>query len=665
MSILNYFDENLITAISNTILHSLWQASLIALILNIVLNRIPESNGTLRYNISMVALFLCFITSCITLGISLVPESVNSTYIGSAIIQVVNPISDDTIHNLYQYLGLSLPYQDLIILIWVIGAGLFAIKLVSSYLYMKWIVSDKNLKYNPQLKSELDTVLSKLNIHKSVGIFESSYISGPLMLGILRPIILFPIGMYNQLTNEEVESILSHELAHIKRHDFLFNIIQSFIEILFYYHPAIWWIAANIRAEREFACDQLVVQHVNNPVNYAKLLVKLQEESKFYHSQLTLAFAKSNSNFTHRIKRILNMSNNRLFIREKIYALGFIGLSVVLFSFSKSAFEYDAHIKKSIEKLPTNIIGVMSSDTIPTKKIKKSEVIVKSRTSSKMNTTSSDGKHEEVEIEMDDDQITSMIVNGKVIDPKDYDKYINDMDIEVDEMEGELGSMTKTIKIELNDDEDVEDHMDSRKIIIKKGGDNSNTIVKSYRFDSIDGMDEELIEKMRELNIDIAMDNDKMAIYFDSLGREMDIMGDELDLMGHDLDMLNPSIHVFEFDTDGDHDALQWFDRNGNNFELHNDEHLPNNFGRNRSIADQLGTMLNRDGLLEIEKDNKVELTGKHLKINGDKQPKNIYSKYKREYEDIMGMELTKNSKIEFMFKGSTSKNKKMKFRSF
>lgn len=692
-----YFNDVTISAICNTLLHSLWQASLIALILNFALNNIPENQGAKRYKLAMLALFTCFIASVTTFYLCHNHTSKETdSPIAQHIISTTNSIDSITSPNFFDIFDYMIPYQDWLLFIWLSGAVLFTIKLLGSYVYLQWITRSNKLHHNPYLKKQLDLILLKLNTSQSIQIFESHYISGPMMIGILKPIILFPIGLVNQLSTEEIESILSHELAHVKRYDFLFNLIQSVIEIIFYYHPAIWWISANIRAEREFACDQLVVNHFNNPVNYARLLVRLQEESKFYNSNLTLAFARSNKHFTHRIKRILNMSNNRSFIREKIYALGFIGLSVFLFSFTQAAYLHNQEMSELQLEIENKLISEIS-DTIPTKKTVEKEMIITQKSTSKIVQKSDDqGTREEVEIEMENDQIKSMIINGKVIDPEDYDEYIEDMDIEIDidEIADSKSLVNKTIKIELNEDSNSNDGHTSkstiRTIIIDDNGHKEESII-DLDLGSLQGLEQlKDLEALKNLKaLDILGESDLTRIQGLGSGEHMmiflDSLGNTMDLFDNEMNLIDPMIRAFPRHSDStsiiirrfgdtedirieggeDHGNMQWFDQGEARTYIFSDEKDRFPQAKNRSIADQLGSKLNKDGLLELDQENEVELTGKHLKINGDKQAKNIFSKYKREYEEIMGMELTKDSKIKFNYTGSLKKERKMKFKSF
>lgn len=125
-----------------------------------------------------------------------------------------------------------------------------------------------------------------------------------LVVGILRPVILFPVGLVNQLTTEEVTAILRHELTHLRRHDPLWNAVQELIRALFFYHPVIYWLCGELDREREFACDDAVLLQTN-PGIYARALLRVANYSLSPKIPLTMA-ATSTPDFTQRIQRLFS-----------------------------------------------------------------------------------------------------------------------------------------------------------------------------------------------------------------------------------------------------------------------------------------------------------------------------------------------------------------------
>jgi beta-lactamase regulating signal transducer with metallopeptidase domain len=117
----------------------------------------------------------------------------------------------------------------------------------------------------------------------------------------LKPVVLLPVSLVSSIPLPQLEAILAHELAHIRRHDFIINLAQTLMETLFFYHPAIWWLSRRIRVEREHCCDDLVVKLFNNGVDYGRALLAIEQ----LQSQRTvLSLGAADGSLLGRIRRI-------------------------------------------------------------------------------------------------------------------------------------------------------------------------------------------------------------------------------------------------------------------------------------------------------------------------------------------------------------------------
>ena len=110
-------------------------------------------------------------------------------------------------------------------------------------------------------------VKERLGVNRAVEIVESALVEVPTIIGCLRPMILLPASAITGFSVAEIELILAHELAHVKRHDWLANLTQTVIEILLFYHPAMWWVSNQIRKERENCCDDMAVALAGSPAS--------------------------------------------------------------------------------------------------------------------------------------------------------------------------------------------------------------------------------------------------------------------------------------------------------------------------------------------------------------------------------------------------------------
>jgi beta-lactamase regulating signal transducer with metallopeptidase domain len=162
-------------------------------------------------------------------------------------------------------------------------------------------------KVSEELLEITRRVSKRLGIARSVAILQSSLVEVPLVVGYLRPMILLPIGLLSNLPMAQLEAIIAHELAHVRRHDFLTNFLQTVVETLFFYHPAIWWFSKRIRIEREHCCDDLAIQVLGNRIEYGRALVAVE---KLRGESSVLALSVADGSMLARVRRIVGQSGN-------------------------------------------------------------------------------------------------------------------------------------------------------------------------------------------------------------------------------------------------------------------------------------------------------------------------------------------------------------------
>ena len=159
-----------------------------------------------------------------------------------------------------------------------------------------------------------------------------------MMIGALKPVILLPIATINYLTTEQVETILLHELAHIKRHDYLLNIFQTIAETILFFNPFVWLISRIIRREREHCCDDIVIANMSSPLPYAKALAML-ENTRLEANNVALAATGNKQQLLGRIKRIMGTRKNKLNYTQLtivIVVVLAVTLTVATFTYTQS-----------------------------------------------------------------------------------------------------------------------------------------------------------------------------------------------------------------------------------------------------------------------------------------------------------------------------------------
>jgi beta-lactamase regulating signal transducer with metallopeptidase domain len=201
-----------------------------------------------------------------------------------------------------------LPYLTMVVWFWL--AGVVAMSVWST---TGWFIAQRLKRRSkralPQIwQSRLADLAGQLGIRRGIRLCESTLAQVPAVIGWIRPVILIPAGALINLSAQELEAVLAHELAHIRRFDYVANLLQSAIEALMFYHPAMWWIAKRIRAERENCCDDLAIVACGDRVVYARALTALEELRSGYPQ---FAMAATAGPLLSRVRRLLGKDDPR------------------------------------------------------------------------------------------------------------------------------------------------------------------------------------------------------------------------------------------------------------------------------------------------------------------------------------------------------------------
>ena len=318
-------EYTLIEHISWALFHSIWQISLIALWLYFLLRIISSTSAKLRYAVSTGALLLSFILPLATfLYISAVPAKPeaaavrfsNETEMQAGRIQTTvagiaawtDSVLPATFRDVRKSLGLTInKYGIYLAIIWLIGMLVFSLRTIGGIWRVHQLKTVKVSQPDEIWIRKLTELSKKLKIKQKVLLLKSSLVDSPMIIGWIKPVILVPAGVFLQMDPRQLEMILAHELMHSRRLDYLINIGQHIIEIVFFYHPCVWWISNEVRREREFACDEAVVSTLENAkIVYATALTNLEQlrlETKRSAPRFTVA--ANGGKLMNRIQRII------------------------------------------------------------------------------------------------------------------------------------------------------------------------------------------------------------------------------------------------------------------------------------------------------------------------------------------------------------------------
>ncbi|MDB5014462.1 MAG: hypothetical protein JWQ25_2664 [Daejeonella sp.] len=205
--------------------------------------------------------------------------------------------------------------------IYVLGLSAHIVSLLNGLHRVNRLKHDVSLRILPEWQDKVKFLSGKFSLLAEVRLFFSEKLIVPFTVGFLKPIIFFPIGMLNQLSIEQVEAILLHELAHIKRNDYLINIIQRLIETVLFFNPVVWLFARDLKNEREYCCDDLVLSYTFNPGLYAKALLLIEENRTDYNQLAMAADGAGNHSLFNRIKRLNVMKTVNSNPKHKLLAI--------------------------------------------------------------------------------------------------------------------------------------------------------------------------------------------------------------------------------------------------------------------------------------------------------------------------------------------------------
>ncbi|WP_183564421.1 M56 family metallopeptidase [Mucilaginibacter sp. SP1R1] len=379
--------ENLFYNISQvlgiTIIHSLWQGLLVWFALRLLLTCFPSISSVKKHNVSMVAMLTISVWFIYTFVNQLQVHSwvdlsavKNESILPQLFAFPINGLARTAPATYYSYVIEGyLPYVSALYF-----AGLVFNLLRMGLNWQKISLIKRTMIPADQVQIYADKFCQKLRISQYVSVNFSRLVDVPCMIGYFKPIILLPISLITYLSAQEVEAILLHELSHIKRHDYLLNMVQQLATILLFFNPFAQLINHIINQERENRCDDLVVQTTAQPLIYAQALLKL-EQSRQGAMQLALAATGKKYHLLNRIERIMKTKKPIGNIRHLLVAVAIMAASISSIAWLNPTIKNGRITVKKVT-YPKAITALLT-DTTAKKVIVKKVLIVKRNTKAK------------------------------------------------------------------------------------------------------------------------------------------------------------------------------------------------------------------------------------------------------------------------------------------
>jgi beta-lactamase regulating signal transducer with metallopeptidase domain len=385
-----------------TLVHSLWQVCLVAIAFAITIRLLAQRSANLRYLVAYIALVLTLAMPVMTLLVlSLDTSSSQGHFVEStkrfedarsvtepelpldnsaaeASVLPGEPRSDRPVvtpevadangmevetSSAEHAFNRILPW---LALGWSVGVIAFSLRpFLALYRCHLLRIHARRLEV-PRITDTVQSLCSQIGLKRTVEVASSSRVRIPMVLGFVRPIVLLPVSMVTGQTPCELSAIIAHELAHVRRHDFLLNLFQTAIETLLFYHPAVWWISCVVRREREHCCDDIAISIVGRK-DYARALVNLESARS---SATGLAMAVDGGSLYQRIHRIARPLDNPNPIGRWLAALValaalLIGIAAILPTDGVATAAIDQSENESVESTDDKVNDDSAKDDKP------------------------------------------------------------------------------------------------------------------------------------------------------------------------------------------------------------------------------------------------------------------------------------------------------------
>jgi TonB family protein len=298
-------------AVGLSLLQFLWQGAIVAMLTALALTLFREASARARYGIACIGLGVMWIAAVTTLAgyarEHRPPDSVVSPAVDAGVRAAQDATSipagtaDSTRAWSRERIEAQLPR---IVIVWAAGVFVLTLHLLISWLLVERLRRSALHSVPDGWLTRIRAIGSSLGVTRAVRVMQSSILDVPTVIGWLRPTILLPASLVGGISPFQLEAVLAHELAHIRRHDYLVNVLQGVTETLLFYHPGVWWVSRQIRREREYCCDDLAAEVCGDRVAYARALTSLEERRAGYH---VLAVAATGGDLLGRVRRLLGV----------------------------------------------------------------------------------------------------------------------------------------------------------------------------------------------------------------------------------------------------------------------------------------------------------------------------------------------------------------------
>lgn len=279
--------QNLVFAL----IHTLWQGALLALLVHFALGRIAAGRHNARYAFAMGGQLGVLLAGLVTWAVLNTADGVGQPLSGSGppvsaktqqnapAVHPILPVSNATSAPAEAAPAATAAYQSWVpwaAAAWLAGVAIMLLRTILSVVAAQRLGRGAPM-VDERILAAVEQLRGQLQIGRRIKVVANEFCHGPAVLGVFWPTLVLPMSLLTGLSPDSVRAILAHELAHVRRHDYLLNLVQMVVESLVFFNPAVWWIGRQIRAEREACCDAVAVAITGEPIGYTRTLADLLE----------------------------------------------------------------------------------------------------------------------------------------------------------------------------------------------------------------------------------------------------------------------------------------------------------------------------------------------------------------------------------------------------
>ncbi|MBJ6760589.1 M56 family metallopeptidase [Myxococcaceae bacterium JPH2] len=298
------------------LLHSLWQGAVVAVLLAMALAAVGKNAARARYGFACAAMLTMLALPAVTAWhhaatsqgpvaeSHVAPRARHAVAQARPVVRAESPavVEDGAwMEQARTRVAENLPW---LVLAWVLGVAVGSARLATGWLRVQRLARQA-VPAPEEWQARLDALSRRMGLRRAVRLLQSASLDVPAAVGWLSPVVLLPVTTLTGLPAKQLEMVLAHELAHIRRHDFAVNLAQVLVETLLFYHPAIWWMTRVVRVERENCCDDIAVASGGNSVSYARALTALESLRVLPMSEPTPALSALGGSLPQRVRRLI------------------------------------------------------------------------------------------------------------------------------------------------------------------------------------------------------------------------------------------------------------------------------------------------------------------------------------------------------------------------